>query len=58
MKIINNPSLPISPFQVSKELFSHMNDTALAEMMKQVCFSINQVDDIFDVIIKYLNEEA
>ena len=34
VKIINNPSLPIHPFRVSKELFSHMNDTQLAEMIK------------------------
>lgn len=39
-----------------KEINEHKN--RITKITGKVCFSINQVGDIFDVIIKHLNEEA
>lgn len=39
-----------------KEINEHKN--RIAKTTGKVCFSINQVDDIFDVTINHLNEEA
>lgn len=38
-----------------KEINAHKN--RITKITGKICFSINQVDDIFDVIIKHLNEE-
>ena len=59
VKIINNPSLPIHPFRVSKELFSHMNDTQLAEMIKHGVIVENAknensaIDEIFKNFVEF-----
>lgn len=54
VKIINKLSLPIVPFEVNKELFSHMSDTVLDQMIKYGVIVENEKNEnkVIDEIYK------